>query len=137
MSSSDDEDLEYDIPDAKTNYVLPVGSQLQYNRAYQQFQSWNKSNGWSPISEDTFLKYFQELAKRSKPSSLFANYSMLKATFRTNDDIDIGKYSKLLEFLKEKNSGYKPLRSKVFTDEEIEKFINEAPDDRWLDVKVS
>ncbi len=133
-------DYEPDTPDVsdvsvKSN-VLPPMTQLKYNQSYQQFQKWNKSNGWSPISEDVLMKYFADLAVKSKPSTLFANYSMLKTTFRVNDDIDIGKFSKLLEYLKEKNHGYKPVRSKAFTEDEIEKFVNDAPDDRWLDVKV-
>lgn len=137
--SSEDEDMDCDgtdAPDAKSSHSLPVMSQIKYNRVYQQFQTWNKSNGWCPISEDLMLKYFKYLSVKSKPSSMFAIYSMLKSTFRANDDIEIGTYARLLEYLKEKNAGYKPVRSKLFTEDEIERFINEAPDDRWLDVKV-
>lgn len=137
--SSDDEDMECDTQDSfvKPNTVLPVVSQSKYNRVYQLFQKWNKSQGWCTVTENLLIKYFEELATKCKPTSLFAIYSMLKATLRINDDINIGTYNKLLDFLKDKNAGYQPVRAKVFTEEEIEKFINEAPDDRWLDVKVS
>ncbi len=63
-------------------------------------------------------------------------YSMLKTTLRINDNLDISKFTTLLAFLKKKNAGFKPLKTTLFTEEQIEKFINDAPDDRWLDVKV-
>ncbi|XP_037024950.1 uncharacterized protein LOC119066533 isoform X1 [Bradysia coprophila] len=137
--SSDDEDMDAEAADSfnKTTYqALPPVSQAKYQNAYQVFQKWNKSNGWCAISEDLLMKYFVELNAKSKPSTLFAIFSMLKATFRINDDIDIAKYSKLIEYIKGRNASYKPAKAKIFTDEEIERFVNEAPDDRWLDVKV-
>lgn len=138
--SSEDEDMDAEASDTfnKTTYqALPPVSQVKYQTAYQVFQKWNKSNGWCAISEDLLMKYFVELNAKSKPSTLFAIFSMLKATFRINDDIDIAVYSKLIEYIKGRNASYKPAKAKIFTDEEIERFVNEAPDDRWLDVKVS
>lgn len=108
----------------------------KYKQTYLQFQKWNEASGNRPTSENVLLEYFTDLSTRSKPTTLFAIYSMLKYTFRSNDDVDIGSYSRVLEYLKEKNVGYKPLKAKLFTDEDIDRFVNEAPDDRWLDVKV-
>ncbi|KAG4068899.1 hypothetical protein HA402_005047 [Bradysia odoriphaga] len=139
MSSEDEDSMDVDVPHAlnKTNnHSLPANSQAKYNLTYQIFQKWNKSNGWTAISEELLIKYFTELETKNKPPTLVAIFSMLKATFRINDNIDIGGYSKLLEFLKQKNAGYKPSTTLLFTDDEIEKFLNEASDDLWLDVKV-
>lgn len=116
---------------------LPPASKSKYNRIYDEFQKWNKLKGSTPVTEKVLLAYFSELAQRNKPSSLWAYYSMLKATLRINDDTNISPYSKLTTFLKIKSTGYKPASAKMFTKEEIDKFINEAPDEAWLDVKVS
>lgn len=139
MSSNDDEDIEYDQPKpfAKSGPGPLRHTLAKYNSTYQQFIKWKTSTGNHTISEDVLLEYFTDLATRSKPTTLFAIYSMLKSTFRSNEGIDISNYSRLLEYLKEKNAGYRPIKAKAFTDDEIERFVSEAPDDRWLDVKVN
>ena len=62
---------------------------------------------------------------------------MLKSTFQINQGIDISKYSKLIMFIKRCGENYQPTKSKIFTKEEIYKFIIEAPDDTFLMLKVS
>lgn len=149
--SSEDEDLDYQgyRPDSFEEVFkasnttppqfLPPVSKTRYNKIYDHFQKWNKEHslGARPISQTVVMDYFADLSEKSKPSTLWAYYSMLKATLRCNDDIDITTWSKLTDFLKRKNVGYKPFKSKVFTEDEVNKFINEAPDEYWLDVKVS
>ncbi|XP_037024953.1 uncharacterized protein LOC119066533 isoform X3 [Bradysia coprophila] len=136
--SSEDEDMECDAPTSfvKTNPGPMNNTLAKYNQTYLQFRKWNDSNGMRAISENVLLEYFEDVSTRSKPTTLFAVYSMLKSTFRSKENVDIGSYSRLLEFLKVKNVGYKPVKAKAFTDDEIERFVNEAPDDRWLDVKA-
>lgn len=143
--SSEDEDMEYS-PDPDTSeqgnkdvstIVLPTISKAKYDRVYEEFQKWNKLKGATPVSENVLMKYFSELAEKKRPTTLLAYYSMIKATLRLNDNMDIASWSKLVDFLKGKMSGYQPNKSKLFTDEEIEKFINKAPDDKWLYAKVS
>lgn len=145
-SSSTSEDDDDDITDSTYNpdaaedvnrsVQLPSVSKVKYNKAYQHFQKWKKTKRANSLTPKVLLDYFTELAVRSKPSTLWVTYSMLKATLKFNDDVDIGTYTRVLEFLKEQNVGYKPTKVPVFTDEQIEKFINEAPDEQWLDVKV-
>ncbi|KAJ6646733.1 hypothetical protein Bhyg_01947 [Pseudolycoriella hygida] len=116
--------------------ALPPASKDKYIKVYDDFQKWNQLNGNGPITEKLLLKYFEEHAEKSTASTLLVLHSMLKATLRVNDNIDISSYSELFHFLKMKKSDYKPCSSKLFTDDEIEKFLSEAPDQAWLDVKV-
>lgn len=140
--SSEDEDMEYkyfpDTPEEPSKpHVIPALSKLKYDKAYDDLQRWNKKNGETSISQTVLLKYFMQMAEKNKPNTLWAYYSMIKATLRSNDNIDITSWSKLLDFLKRNNRGYKPDKAKLFTEDEIEEFLNDAPDDKWLDVKVS
>ncbi|XP_037024955.1 uncharacterized protein LOC119066535 [Bradysia coprophila] len=136
MSSSEDEVLECDLPEVNTNNTLHPHTTSKYMHTYRKFHQWNKSNGNRQISEEVLLEYFEDIATRSKPTTLIAMYSMLKATFRENDGIDISVFTKVNEYIKEKNAGYKSVKSKTFTSDEIYKFVLEAPDYKWLDVKV-
>lgn len=84
------------------------------------------------------LAYFHVLAEKSyKPSSLYAFYSMLKATLRAHENTDIGTLNQVSAFLKAKSDGYKPIKAEVFTEEGFKKFIDEAENLAWLDVEVS
>ena len=142
--SSENEDMECEYqPDTSEDettsslpQALPSLSQAKYNVAYDNFQKWNMTKGTTPISESVLMKYFTEMAESSKPTTLWGIYSMLKATFRINDNIDITSWLKLRDFIKKQNSGYKPATAKLLTRTEIDKFINEAPDEKWLDLKV-
>ncbi|KAJ6639008.1 hypothetical protein Bhyg_11747, partial [Pseudolycoriella hygida] len=100
---------------------------------------WQDGRGVQKITPNVVLAYFQELdaKKNYKPTSLWAFYSMLKSTLRTFEDLDIGQYFQVKAFLKQKSSGFKSVRANVFTEEEIRKFVMEADDRQWLDVKVS
>lgn len=62
---------------------------------------------------------------------------MLKTTIRLNRDVDISKYPRLTAFLKSKSRGYKPKKAMIFHEEELARFLNEAPDSQFLAVKVS
>lgn len=139
--SSEDEEMGYDSPDeenlsASTTVALPAISKSKYDKVYDDFQKWHKKLGAkSPISEDLLMTYFTELADRSKPTTLWTYHSMLKATLKFNDDIDIGMYTTLVDFIRKTGAGYKP-NKKNFTEADIEKFINEASDEKYLHVKV-
>ncbi len=137
MSSDEDEDIEYNRIDH--THAIPALSKNKYNKAYEYFQKWNKLNGETPVTQNALLKYFMDMAdeKKKKPTTLWAYYSMLKSTIRLNDHIDITPWSKVLDYLKRKNAGYKPHKATYFTEGQLEKFINEAPDEEWLDVKVN
>lgn len=61
---------------------------------------------------------------------------MLKATLRSIENVEIADYKQVTAFLKAKSLGFKSKKAEVFTEEEMRKFIYEAEDLAWLDVKV-
>lgn len=117
--------------------TLTEKSRLKYEKQYNLFIEWLETNKVTDIVENAVLDYFLERAKIMKCSSLWAIYSMLKTTLAVNRGIDIGKFNEVAAFLKKKSVGYKPEQSKVLTKEEINTFICQAPDDRYLMMKVS
>jgi hypothetical protein len=52
------------------------------------------------ITENVLLVFFGEKAKTFKSSTLWAQYSMMKACMSIYDNVDISKFSKLVAFLK-------------------------------------
>lgn len=88
------------------------------------------------FSETVFLAYFQHLAMTKQPT-LWSIYSMLKSTVNTKNNIQIEKYSKLIAYLKRLSEGHKSKKSKVLSSKNIETFLNEAPDNDFLAIKVS
>ncbi|KAJ8972906.1 hypothetical protein NQ317_001577 [Molorchus minor] len=60
---------------------------------------------------------------------------MIKAMLNVENNQDINKFYKLIAFLKRKGEGYLP-KNKKFTRQNIDKFIAEAPDDKYLMFKV-
>lgn len=62
---------------------------------------------------------------------------MIKACVNTFDNINIGQYTRLITLLKRYKNGFESKKSKVFTAEELNKFLNEAPNDNYLLIKVS
>uniref|UniRef100_V5GSG8 Tyr recombinase domain-containing protein n=1 Tax=Anoplophora glabripennis TaxID=217634 RepID=V5GSG8_ANOGL len=61
---------------------------------------------------------------------------MIKSTIFIEENVDISKYPKLRAFLKRKNDGYTPKKSNVFTREQVNDFLVQAPDNTYLLMKV-
>lgn len=143
-STNSDEDIPMGTPPelaaeaklARAN-LLPPKSEEKYLRTFANFNSWRKKKNTSSLSENVILAYFNELAKDKKPSTLWAMYSMLKSTIQLKYNINIKNYANLLSFLKRKSSGFKSKKSKILTNEDITIFLNEAPDEIFLAIKVN
>lgn len=116
--------------------LLPRKSKEKYNYAYNRFMEYRKNKNASSFSENVVMAYFLELGSKMKSSTLWANYSMLKATLAIRQDVDISKYPKLRSLLKRQAEGYRPKKSKILTKEQINKFIQEASDKEYLMIKV-
>ncbi|KAL0851950.1 hypothetical protein ABMA28_000232 [Loxostege sticticalis] len=83
------------------------------------------------------LAYFSELSAKLKPSTLWSRFSMIKSMLKIRNNVDISEYPKLNAFLKRQSDGFTSKKSKILTSDEVEKFLNEAPDDRYLATKVA
>ena len=116
--------------------LLPDKSKTRYQAALSIFEQWCSKKNVKCINETVILAYFSEKSKTSKASTLWSHYSMLKSTLIINKNIDI-KYPKVIAFLNKKSTGYKAKKSKVFTCEEVNKFLHEADDNTFLMMKVN
>lgn len=116
--------------------ILPEKSLTRYKNTYDVFMRWQKSKGLNSFDEALLLNYFYDLSKVYKPTSMWSTFSMLKSTIMCNHNIDISQHSRLMAFLKRKSAGYKSNRSKVFTTEQLNRFLVKASDHRYLAIKV-
>lgn len=118
--------------------LLPKKSRQLYTKRYNDFKDWCRKKGIkNSFAEEIFLLYFDELSKKYCSSTLWAYFSMLKACIEVYDNLNIGTYHKLVSFIKQKHKGYKAKKAKTFTTLEVAKFCYEAPDDKYLVIKVS
>lgn len=117
--------------------LLPPKSKQLYTQRYNYFKVWRREKGIkNSFAEEIFLLYFEELSQKYCSSTLWAYYSMLKSCIQVYDKIDIGKYNRLITFIKQKHKGYKAKKAKTFTALEVAKFCHDAPDDEFLVTKV-
>ncbi|KYB27117.1 uncharacterized protein LOC103313307 [Tribolium castaneum] len=118
--------------------LLPEKSKKRYETTYRMFKDWCLTKNNAPVSEALLLAYFQEKDSILRsPSSKWCEYSILKTTIFINENIDISKYLKLRAFLKRQNAGYKPKKSNTFNREMINQFLEQAPDEKYLLMKVA
>ncbi|KAJ3655680.1 hypothetical protein Zmor_014801 [Zophobas morio] len=141
--SSDSDELMCTPPEiiekAKTaiENLLPKKSRDRYETVYHKFIEWKLKNKVNSLSENVMLAYFEELSTTMKPSSLWAIYSMLRATINIkHDKINIATYPKLIALLKRKADGFKSKKSKTLTSKNINDFLQNAPDTQYLFMKV-
>lgn len=140
--SSSDESMNLTPPDIvnaaqllKEN-LLPPKSKEKYMAAYKNFIDWKNEKNVNSFSENVLLAYFGEKSEKYQSSTLWAIYSMLKSTLMCNNGININEYAKLKAFLKRQSDGYMYKKSSILSGEDVERFINEAPDEKYLATKV-
>lgn len=135
MSESEFEEIERAWEEG-CSAIIPEKSKIRYQNTYQSFKKWCEGKNLR-IDEKTLLAYFVQRHMQLKaPGSLWAEYSMIKSTVFLYDGIDISKFSTLIAYLKRKNVGYRPKKASIFTREQFEKFLMEAPDEEFLIHKV-
>jgi hypothetical protein len=116
------------------NNSLPQKSMKRNWQEYDIFMKWAEDNDVTIYNEYVLLAYFQAKFQNLKLSTLWSIYSMLKSTLNIKQNINIENYSKLIAFLKRTKDGYVAKKSRIL---EIEKFINDAPYETYLLMKVS
>ncbi|XP_033224842.1 uncharacterized protein LOC117177887 isoform X2 [Belonocnema kinseyi] len=137
LSDSENSDCDQ-LPECRrAENGLPKQSMDKYLAIYNQFMEWKNAKHEESLDESLLLTYFNELAEKLAPSTLWSRYSMLKSTLNSNDNVDIAKYSKLSAFLKRQATGFVSKKSKTLTSEQIAKFLTEAPDHQYLVTKVA
>lgn len=128
-------DLLIDSSTAKTQ--LSERSENKYNETYTYFRQWKENKKHDKITEFVMLEYFQELAEKYKPSTMWATFSMLKTKILENDNVMIGNYENLLKFLRLKSAGFKSKESSYISPDVIKEFMTKAPDSLFLATKVN
>jgi len=130
-----------ELAEKGSKLLLPSKSKVRYEKAYDEFCKWRDSKSCSEVSpeatESVMLAYFVDLAQKFKPSSLWAHYSMVKAMLKLKESVDMKKYPKVKCFLANESRGYVSKKARVFSEEEIKKFLVEATDEQYLDMKVT
>ena len=116
--------------------LVPKTSKAAYDKAYQAFMGWRKAHEVGSFSERVILAYLEEKQKTLAPPTLWSMASMLKKTLLAYHNVNISDYGKVTPFLKQNQVGYKPKKAKIFTKEQIDKFLLTAPDDDFLMKKV-
>lgn len=116
--------------------TLPEKSERKYNAIYRAFMNWRESKNIIELDENVLLNYFKHLSQNYKSSSLWTIYSMLRKTLKINHCINMEQYEKLRIFLREISKGQHSKKTKLFTSDEINRFVIEAPDDNYLVAKV-
>lgn len=122
-----------EVANTVVNNLLPTKSRDRYEGQYKKFITWCESKQVTKYSENCLLAYFQELGEKK---SLWSLYSMLKSCLNVKHNIDISKFPKLIAYIKRKTEHHDPKKSKVLQEQEINKFLNEAPDGEYLLMKV-
>ena len=139
MIKQDNKEEPQEIRDAVSSVILnllPAKSRKLYDVAYNRFREWCSQKKAHTYTENVMLAYFNEVSKKYKSSTLWAQYSMIRSCLQVNDNTDISKYPKLLAFLKRNSEGYQPKRSNVLTRDQIEVFLSTADDHEYLMIKV-
>lgn len=117
---------------------LPQKSRDRYEFTYGLFKKWCCRKNVTSVTEKVMLAYMLERTQQLKsPASLWCEYSMLKATIKCKENIDISKFPQLIGFLKNRNKGYIPKKSQVLEREHILKFLAQAEDVTYLLIKVT
>ncbi|XP_066256697.1 protein tramtrack, alpha isoform-like isoform X6 [Euwallacea similis] len=109
-----------------------------YHRVYDKFIEWCYENNFGDYTESTLLAFFKDRASRPgfKANSLWSYYSMLKTKLLSVHNINILEFKKLRRYLKEENEGWHRKMSPGLSEEQFLRFIHEAPDEKYLAVKV-
>lgn len=115
--------------------TLPPSREL-YKQVFGKFKEWALEKNYVGTPEDLILVYLKHLSEKYAPSTLWSKYSMLRSMILIENNVDISNYAKVKSFIKQKNIGYEAKKSRVFTEEEVQKFVNDASDIDFLAHKV-
>ena len=116
--------------------LLPNKTKALYLKNYEVFKKWKIESKVSVINEDVMLAYLSDCAKTKNPSTLWPLCFMLWSTILLYENVDISKFAKLHGYLKNATASYEPKQAKILTEEQVESYIENAPDETHLCNKV-
>lgn len=116
--------------------LLPEKSKIKYLKQYKIFCNWCEEQNIKSFSENVLLVYFKKKSESMKSTSLWPIYSMLKATINLNNNVNISSYTKLIAFLKKQSVGCRSKKSRVLTRDDVNNFLTDAPNEKYLLIKV-
>ena len=117
--------------------ALPKKSTKRYEQQYKEFCKWKMKYNTTLISENVLLAYFKELSTKRAPNTLWSTWSMLRTMLITRENINIKSFTQLKSFLTTTSRGYEPNKAKVFTDNQLDEFLEKAPNATYLVHKAS
>lgn len=118
--------------------LLPEKSKKKYEKEYENFYKWSLQMGNKNFErEEVYLAYFAKLSTTCSAPTLWSRYSMLKTMLKLKKNVDMGKFFKIIAFLKKKMVGYRPKKSKILSADQVENFLAAAPDETYLLIKVA
>ena len=137
MSDSDSTDCEISEGAADAmGQLLPNKSRAAYEKAFKRFEDWCQKKNVKEVSEKVILAYLNVELKGLKPSTLWSQFSMIKACLKTHRNVNVSHYQNVVSFLKRKMDGYSAKKSKILDKDEIYRYLKEAEDKTFLGTKV-
>ena len=94
--------------------LIPKASKAKYDKVYEEFMKWRVQHSANSFSEHTVLAFLNEKKEKVAPNTLWAISSMLKSTLLAYHNVNLHDYRKIVPFLKQNATGYKPKKSKNF-----------------------
>ncbi|KAK4874152.1 hypothetical protein RN001_013512 [Aquatica leii] len=113
-------------------HLLPNKSKYRYLKEMTKFRSWMELRKVRVVTEEVMVAYFNGLIEKYSPSSLWSTYFMFRLTVFVYEQIDIRKFKTIFAILKSKSNEYQPKKAKTFDPKDVEQFMNEAPDEKYL-----
>lgn len=125
-----------EISELAVSGLVPEKSKSAYEKTYDNSITWQKKMKTLSFSMHVVLAYFKEKSETYKPTTHWSEFSKLAATLKVKNNVQIDQYSELKAFSKKKSTNFSSKKARLFTSKEFEKFLNEAPNSRYLATKV-
>jgi integrase len=118
--------------------LLPDSSKDLYLKEYNRFKNWCKEKKCpNYLSSSIIESYFKELSEQYVPSTLWSKFSMLKKTLLIFDKFELTNWNKISQWLKNQDKYHKRKKATTFSRQEIDLFLEQAPDDSYFIHKLA
>ena len=113
------------------NELNPLKSSKKYNDRWNEFMNFSNINQDNEPNEESFLTYFDNLKhqKNLASSTMWSIYSMLNHKMQMVYGQKLQKYPRLTALLKSYEANYVRKTAKVFSKEDFNRFLKDAPDE--------